>query len=186
MRYRTIILVIAGLLLITGCSTGKPAAIREPNATDVMFLQMMVAGENGTAELIHLAEARTLPAEITTLTEAIRTTQADESRTMQGWLRSWRQPITMDPDTAVHAHHGGAALSPTELGELRRASPADFRTRFLSMLIAQQHNAVDLARMETATGSHPGAQDLAHRIDQSRTAQIATLLTLAAQPSTPS
>jgi uncharacterized protein (DUF305 family) len=163
--------------------TGPPApAPSAHNATDVMFLQMMVAREKETAELIDRGRARSLPGDLATLTEAIRATQADETRLMTGWLKDWKQPIAMDPDAAAHTHHGGRdLLTRADLNEL--AGSGDFTTRFLNLLIGQQHNAVELARMEAGTGVNPGARDLARRIDQSRTAQIATLLALVA-PST--
>ena len=71
------------------------------------------------------------------------------------------------------------ALGPDDLADLKRADCAAFSTQFVNLLIAQQHDAVELARMETATGTHAGAEDLARRIVESRTAQIATLLTAA-------
>ena len=181
MARRTTVLALAGILLAAGCGGGRAATpAADHNATDVMFLQMMVAREQETAELLQVARARTLPTAIRTLAEAIRTTQADESRTMQGWLTGWRQPVRMDPAAASHRHHGGlAVLGPDDLADLKRADSDAFSTQFVNLLIAQQHDAVELARMETATGTHAGAEELARRIVKSRTAQIATLLTAA-------
>jgi uncharacterized protein (DUF305 family) len=195
MNHRTLGLVTAVLLLTAGCGSGDSASApvaasasspagttaTRHNATDVMFLQMMVAREQETARLTRLARSKDLPAEVSTLAAAIQSTQADEARTMAGWLRDWGRPAVMDPDAAAHSHHGGLeSLSPADLAELGRAKPEDFPTRFLNLLIAQQHNAVELARMETTTGTHPGARDLARRIDQSRTAQIAAMLAMVA------
>jgi len=146
-----------------------------------MFLQMMVAREKETAQLTRLATSRTLPAEISTLAAAIQTTQADEARTMTTRLLVWKQPTAMDPNAAAHTHHGGLNhVSKADLAELEQAKAEDFPTRFLNLLIAQQHNAVELARMETATGADGETVDLARRIDQSRTAQIAVMLKMVA------
>ncbi len=147
-----------------------------------MFLQMLTARHRETAELIRVAESRELPAEIATLAAAIRATQADESTMMTKWLTRWDESTAMDPDDDVHAAHGGkTSLSPGDLADLSSSSSADFSTRFLNLLIAQQHNEVELARMAVAEGAHPEFRELAGRIDQSRTAQIGAMLEMVAE-----
>jgi uncharacterized protein (DUF305 family) len=151
------------------------------NATDVMFLQMMVAREVETAQLIRLAQDRQLPGEAATLAAAIGATQTDEARDMTGWLQNWKQPTAMDPKASVHSHHGGLeGIGPDDLAALKSASSDAFPSRFLNLMIAQQHNAVELARMETAGGMNQQARDLAERVDRSRTAQIAAMLAMVA------
>jgi uncharacterized protein (DUF305 family) len=192
----------AGAILLTGCGgrtgpTHAPpvgaaatSAKGEHNATDVMFLQMMIAREQETALLTDRAAAavgqgqgHALPAQVATLAAAIASTQADEATTMTGWLQSWRQPTTMSGDPSVHAQHGGStALDPADLTALDHATGSDYTERFLSLLIAQQHNAVELAAMETQTGVHDPARELARRITESRNAEIAQMLTLVAAP----
>ena len=45
-------------------------------------------------------------------------------------------------------------------------------------MIAQQDDAIQLARSETAGGANPQAKALAKRIDESRTAQIKQMLAM--------
>jgi uncharacterized protein (DUF305 family) len=190
----------AGALLLTGCGGGTgpthapppgaaPASAKGTyNGTDVMFLQMMIAREQQTALLTDRAAAATaqdhpLPAQVATLAAAIASTQADETTTMTGWLRNWRQPTAMSGDPSVHAQHGGSTtLDPADLTALDHATGTDYTERFLNLLIAQQHNAVELAAMETQTGVHDPARELAQRITESRNAEIAQMLTLVAAP----
>jgi len=197
---RLIGLVTVTLLLTAGCgpsATAPPAgggpapgstssAKSSPetghNGTDVMFLQMMVAREQETAQLIRLARDRPLRGEAATLAAAIGATQADEAKDMTGWLQGWNQPTAMDPKASAHSRHGGLeGIGPSDLAELKSASSEAFLSRFLNLLIAQQHNAVELARMETAGGMNQQARELAARVDQSRTAQISAMLAMVAE-----
>jgi uncharacterized protein (DUF305 family) len=184
-------LIPAAILLTSACGADGRAGSPTPassaadplaggfNATDVMFLQMMVAREADTARLIPLMQGRRLPQEVKTLAAAIETTQADESETMTAWLHAWKQPTAVDTQPSLHASHGGlSTLDAADLAALKRAGDTGFPVRFLNLLIAEQHNAVELARMETSTGINSAAKGLAHRIDESRTAQISAMLTL--------
>ncbi|MFB9722626.1 DUF305 domain-containing protein [Planobispora longispora] len=145
------------------------------NAADVMFLQMMIPHHRQGAELAALAKARSAREPVRTLAAAIAATQGDEARTMTDWLRAWRQPLEAEP----HAHdaHGGLHVTPAEEAEaLAGLRGAAFDARFLNVLIAHQHNAVEMARTELKTGRNPQAVELARRIERSRSEQIRQML----------
>ena len=186
-------LLAATLLLVAGCGPdptapgGTPAspeastaaATGSFNETDVMFLQMMVTHHGQTLELVRLAETRARRAELKTLAAAIDVTQADERETMRDWLRDWGRATSADPDAYAHADHGGLpATGPEQVAALARSTGAEFETAFLNLLIAHQHNAVEMARTEVRSGVDPEARELARRIDLSRTAQIDQMLKL--------
>lgn len=204
-RYRRTLLAPVVVLLLAGCggapaTTGRPPAVADPvtsgpvatatvgapaaspgsfNPADVMFLQMMVTHHGQGLELVRLAESRAQRAEIRTLAAAIDVTQADEQETMRGWLRSWGKPTEADPDAHAHADHGGLpATGPEQIAALGRTTGAEFESAFLNLLIAHQHNAVEMARNEVRFGQDPAAKELAGRIDQSRTAQINQMLAM--------
>jgi uncharacterized protein (DUF305 family) len=191
-RYRRTLLTPVVLLLLAGCG-GPPATTPGPqsqpvasvaaatpgpfNPADVMFLQMMVTHHGQGLELVRLAESRAQRAQVRTLAAAIDVTQTEEQETMRGWLRSWGRPTEADPNAHAHADHGGLpATGPEQIAALGRAGDADFETAFLNLLIAHQHNAVEMARTETRLGQDPGARELAGRIDRSRTAEINQML----------
>nr|MDT0657181.1 DUF305 domain-containing protein [Micromonospora sp. DSM 115978] len=166
---------------------GSPGAPADGafNATDVMFLQMMLEQHAIAAELLRLAAERARTPEVTTLAAAIDVTQRTETDTMTRWLRDWGQPLTVDPAAhQAHDAHGGhqvlrgATAADVEL--LRSTGAAEFERTFLNILIAHQHNAVELARMENAGGVHPEVRELARRVDLSRTGQIQQMLPMAA------
>lgn len=195
-------------LSVTGCATAPPppdppadpatatAAGAAPddtvdaddtvNAVDVMFLQMTLEQHAIAAELTRLAADRAIDEAVRTLAAAIEVTQADEAHLMTGWLTSWGQPVEADPAArgahGEHDAHGGHdALRGTTDADLAllAATPADeFDRTLLNILIAHQHNAVRLARMARDAGADPQVREFAGRIDQSRTAQIAQMLTM--------
>lgn len=192
-------LVVATLLLLGGCAgapTGPVATAPRPgpvgstgptpsvgagafNDTDVMFLQMMVVHHGQGLTLVRLVPERARRDEVKTLAAAIDVTQEAEQRDMRNWLRGWGRATEADPAAHVHADHGGLPLlGPEQLSALALTGGTRFETDFLNLLIGHQHNAVELARMETRSGIHPEVRDLARRIDLSRTAQIDQMLKL--------
>jgi uncharacterized protein (DUF305 family) len=146
----------------------------------VMFLQMMVPHLEQGRTIARLAEDRAGRDEVRLLAAAIESTQADEEATMSARLREWRQPATAPVD--AHSGHGGMPRTvDAELAALRGTTGPDFDRRFLNVMIAHQDDAIQLARVETATGSDSAAKALADRIDRSRSAQIHQMLTFLGQ-----
>ncbi|HEU4426104.1 MAG TPA: DUF305 domain-containing protein [Pilimelia sp.] len=190
MRHRLPALAAAGALLLGGCGAGD-AAPRRPsgegtattapagtfNDTDVMFLQMMVSHHGEGLEMVRLAGERATRTDVRTLAGAIETSETAEVDTMTAWLRARGEPTTADPNPSMHAGHGATvAGGPARIASLRQAPAADFDHTFLNLLIGHQHNAVELARMELASGANPEVKALAKRIDESRRAQISLML----------
>jgi uncharacterized protein (DUF305 family) len=147
------------------------------NDTDVMFLQMLGPHHTQGIEIVKIGAEKSTRAEIRTLAEAIRVTQAEEVTRMSGWLKAWKQPATAD--AAAHAAHGGMpGTSEKELAALRAKNAAEFDRDFLNTLIAHQDDAVQLARMETVGGANAQAKAFAKQVDQSRSAQLKQMLAL--------
>jgi uncharacterized protein (DUF305 family) len=164
-------------LLLTGC--GATAAPPAYNAADVMFLQMLIPQNQQGIEIVRLAADRPLPASLKELAAAIGSTQQTEIDTMKGWLHGWAAPETMDMDPQAHAGHGGMKLtSPDLVSALKAAPDAEFGRKFLDVLTGQQQGAAELARTESGTGGgvNAEARDLARRVIESRTAEVAQLL----------
>ncbi|MGJ6964264.1 DUF305 domain-containing protein [Streptosporangium sp. G11] len=150
------------------------------NPPDVMFLQMMVPHNTQGVRLVRLVRERQVRPEVKELAEAIGVTQERESASMSGLLNAWGQPATAKDDE--HAAHGGMpGVSEEEMAALIAAPPAEFERRFLDMLIAQQDDATQMAKVEVATGLHAQVTEMAKRVDVSRTAQIAQMLALRGQ-----
>jgi uncharacterized protein (DUF305 family) len=189
-RYATVLIAVA--LSLSACGTAPKAPANEVvsaqaavqaegghNDTDVMYLQMMVAHHKQGLEMVELAEKRATRPEIRTLAEAIDVTQADEVTMMTGWLKQWSAPTTVDHAPSAHADHGGLpATGPEEIAALKKAKGAKFETAFLNLFVAHQHNAVEMAHLETEQGSNAEAKAFADRVRASRADQIKQMLQL--------
>lgn len=184
-RSAAALLAVCGLLLIVRCGTtgGSPSGGPAPaarggagfNASDVMFLQMMLPHQEQGVKLVRLAERHRVRPEVRTLAAAIETTEVAEARQMQGQLRSWRRPLRADP--GAHAAHGGMPqTTEAELTALAKTPPDRFERAFLNLLIAHQDDAVQMARLETGKGRDAWTKRLAQRVERSRSAQIDQML----------
>ncbi|MGC5010806.1 DUF305 domain-containing protein [Streptosporangium sp. DT93] len=172
---------------VAAVGRGMPSPSPEPpvgtaagvafNAQDVMFLQMMVPHNAQVVGLVRLVREREVRPEVRELAEAIGVTQERESASMSALLAGWGQPATAQDDE--HAAHGGMpGVSEEEIEALTAAPAAEFERRFLDMMIAQQDDASQMARVEVATGLHSQVTEMAGRVDVSRGAQIARMLVL--------
>jgi uncharacterized protein (DUF305 family) len=170
-------------IIATGCSSAAPdGQARKPtfNDTDVMFLQMMIAHHGPADEMLTLAKTRATREDIKTLAAAVQVTQADETKTMTGWLQSWGEPLVSNAGADAHAAHGGALpKGDAEIKALREATNADFDRIFITIFSGYQQTAVTLARMEINGGAFPKAVELADRVDKNRRAQIELMSRLA-------
>lgn len=158
-------------------ASGSPEPGKSYNASDVMFAQMMVPHHGQGIKIVGLAADRATTPGVKTLAAAIETTQTAEVTTISGWLRTWGKPATAPADE--HTAHGGMpGTTEGEIATVRRKTGKDFDRAFLNMLIAHQDDAIQLARLEAATGYHAEVRKLATLIDKSRSAQIAQMLEL--------
>ncbi|MEV4535940.1 DUF305 domain-containing protein [Asanoa sp. NPDC049518] len=167
----------AVLLLVAGCAGPAPAAPPSYNDTDVMFLQMMLAHHEPAAKLLTLGEKQASRPEVKAVATEIATAQAAETATIRSRLSGWDEPLVSAAHAGLHEAHGGLPLlDDAELLRLAGLTGGEFDSTFLTMLIGHQHGAVELARMETATGVDPPTRELAARTDETVRTQIQRLL----------
>jgi uncharacterized protein (DUF305 family) len=188
-RLRYAAVLIAASLTLGACGTAPETQTQQVTAvvqagdtyndTDVMYLQMMVAHHEQGLEMVGLAEKKAERAEVRTLAQAVKVTQADEVELMKSWLAGWSKPATVDHAPSAHEDHGGLpATGPEEMAALKKAKGADFESTFLNLFVAHQHNAVEMAGMEKAGGSNAETKAFADRVKASRTDQIKQMLQL--------
>ncbi|GIF70775.1 DUF305 domain-containing protein [Asanoa siamensis] len=167
------------LVLLAGCGAGQQAAAAPPsyNDTDVMFLQMMLAHHEPAAKLLALGEKQAADPAVKAVATELASAQATETATIRDRLTGWGQPLVSAAHAGAHAEHGGLPLlDEAELIKLAGLTGREFDTAFLTMLTGHQHGAVELARMEAATGIDPATRELAARTEETVRAQIQRLL----------
>jgi uncharacterized protein (DUF305 family) len=146
------------------------------NDADVTFAQMMIPHHQQAVEMARLAETRASDPEVKQLATTIKTAQAPEITTMTGWLTGWGQP-TAQP--GGHNMPGMSEMpgmmSEAEIAQLTAATGVDFDRMFARMMIAHHNGAIQMCRDMMANGSNAQAKALATTIEQTQTAEVATL-----------
>jgi uncharacterized protein (DUF305 family) len=177
-------------LVLAGCGTAaSPAPVASAQAvaeiqagdqfndTDVMFLQMLVHHQKQGLEMTRTAAARAQNPALKVLAQAVQATEEDELSMMQSWLTQWKKPVDVDTTKSLHADHGGLpATGPAEIKALKTVSAGGFDTAFLNLFLAHQHNAIEMAHLETTSGSNPQAKAFADRVRESRQGEVQQML----------
>ena len=172
----------ASLLLVTACGGANQDAASDTgsphNEADVAFAEMMIPHHQQAVEMATLAETRADSQEVKDLAAAIKAAQDPEIQTMQGWLKAWGEDgmaHDMSPDEMP-----GMVDSKT-MGNLGKATGAEFDRQFLTAMIAHHEGAVAMAESEKSDGVHKGALGLADAIIKTQTAEIKQMQKLLAE-----
>ncbi|TBL37585.1 DUF305 domain-containing protein [Verrucosispora sp. SN26_14.1] len=145
-----------------------PSVTTEMTGIDLLFLSMMAGHTEQTLEIVRLVRGRLVDDELRTLVAAIEVTETDELADARAWLAQAGRTARADD----HAGHG---TGPDQLARLRDAAPGQVDAVLVEVLGSHQQAAADLARAHLAAGTDERVRDLAQRVGQSRTAQVAML-----------
>ncbi|MFF5295328.1 DUF305 domain-containing protein [Paractinoplanes globisporus] len=149
------------------------------NDTDVMFLQMLVYHQKQGLEMTATAASRAQSPDLKVLAQAVQATEKDELSMMKSWLTQWKRPVDVDTTKSLHADHGGLpATGPAEIKALKTVSAAAFDTAFLNLFLAHQHNAIEMAHLETTNGANEAVKAYAARVRESRQGEVQQMLRL--------
>jgi uncharacterized protein (DUF305 family) len=164
---------------VTATSVAEIQAGDKYNDTDVMFLQMLAYHQKQGLEMTTTASARAKNPQLKTLAEAVQATEKDELSMMQAWLTQWGKPTDVDTSVSLHADHGGLpATGPAEIKALKTVAAPAFDTAFLNLFLAHQHNAIEMAHLETTQGANAEAKAFATRVRDSRQGEVQQMLKL--------
>ncbi|RIV39509.1 DUF305 domain-containing protein [Micromonospora radicis] len=163
----------------SGTAVAEIKAAQDYNDTDVMFLQMFVHHQRQGLQMTAAAVGRAQDPELRTLAEAVRATEQDELKMIEGWLRGWGKPTEVDTAPNLHADHGGLpGTGPAEIESLTTVADAEFDTAFLSLFLAHQHNAMELANLVKDGGRNADTMAFGERVRASRQGEIQQMLRL--------
>jgi uncharacterized protein (DUF305 family) len=161
------------MLLASGCSgvnkDASPDNGSPHNEADVAFSEMMIPHHQQAVEMAKLAETRAENQDVKDLATAIEAAQDPEIQTMQGWLKSWGED-GMSHEMG-HDEMPGMVDDKT-MGELGKATGAEFDRLFLTSMIAHHEGAIAMAESEKSDGVHKGALRLADAIIKTQAAEI--------------
>ncbi|HKE86674.1 MAG TPA: DUF305 domain-containing protein [Vicinamibacterales bacterium] len=160
---------------ITATRATDTSAI-QATATDVQFMQGMIAHHAQALEMTALLASRTNREEMRLLARRIELSQSDEIGMMQRWLTTRGQTV---PDMHAHHDHGGALmpgmLTPEEMSRLEAAQGQAFDRLFLESMIRHHDGALtmvnDLFSTEGA-GQEPEIYAFASDVDADQRIEI--------------
>lgn len=186
MRIRTIALAMSALavsLTLTACAggtnTGMEGMHHESSAAptaaqfndpDVAFAMTMIPHHEQAIEMADmLLEKNGIDERVVSLAEDIKAAQGPEIETMTEWLEAWGHPY----EGMEGMNHGDGMMTEADMDALAAAEGTEAGRLFLEQMIEHHDGAITMAEQEVSTGENPDAIDLAKRIVQSQSAEIA-------------
>lgn len=140
------------------------------NDADVNFATNMVAHHQQAIEMADLLlEKDGVDERVINLALAIKEAQGPEIAMMTGWLEAWGEGGMSGMD------HGGGMMSNEDMAALEGAAGPEASGLFLAQMIEHHQGAITMAEDELASGENDDALDLAQKILDDQTAEIAEM-----------
>ncbi|MCZ4068821.1 DUF305 domain-containing protein [Microbacterium sp. H37-C3] len=153
-------------------SSAAPAA--NANDADIMFASMMIEHHTQAIDMSDTLLAKDgIDERVTALAEQIKAAQQPEIDQLQGWLDEWGAD-TADMDMEGMDHSGGM-MTEEDMQALDTATGTEASRLFLEQMIEHHTGAIDMAQDQVDNGQNPDAVDLAQKIIDDQTAEIATM-----------
>lgn len=157
----------------TGTSQATATVDAAQDDADTEFAQMMIVHHEGAIEMADVAATDAASEEVRELAENISAAQGPEIDKMSSWLEAWGEEPTAEGD--MGGMDMGGLDQEAAMAELSGVPGADFDRRFRELMIEHHRGAVDMAEAELAGGENPQALELAQRIIDAQTTEIAEM-----------
>jgi uncharacterized protein (DUF305 family) len=180
----------AGVVVQPG-APGQPSKTLPPSTrpsvpkvspADVAFMQGMIMHHSQAVEMTALIDQRTQNKDLRSLGAKISSSQSDEIRFMQRWLKARGQPISMAMPGMPEMDMLGnpiepmpGMLTPEQMEALEKAKGADFDHLFLTGMIQHHQGALTMVKdlFDTAgAGQDADLFDFATDADNTQRAEI--------------
>jgi uncharacterized protein (DUF305 family) len=197
MKFRTYALATSAaalLLVLAGCSgmsgdmegmdhgsdgnTSAPtdSVSAEFNSADETFAMEMIAHHEQAIEMSDMLLAKEgVDARVVELAEAIKAAQDPEIDQMLGFLDAWGLEMPEDMNGMEGMDHSGGMMSDDDMAALEQASGPEASSLFLEQMIQHHQGAIDMAQQQIENGQNPQALELAQKIVDDQTAEIAEM-----------
>ncbi|MFF4694181.1 DUF305 domain-containing protein [Streptomyces chattanoogensis] len=147
------------------------------NDADVKFAQMMIPHHQQAVEMAELSGSRAADKEIKELSAAIERAQGPEIKTLQGWLKAWGKPESMDHGMpGMHHGSGGSGMSgimsEKDMADLKASKGTAYDKKFAAMMTEHHNGAISMAEDEQKNGRNADAKKLAGAIIKGQTAEV--------------
>lgn len=167
--------VQSGASATPSTSASQPAQPAAHNAADTAFAQNMIPHHQQAVDMAMTVLNKGADEKVHALAQRIALAQQPEIELMTGWLKAWGEP-TMSAGHDMAAMPG--MMSDEQMRRFQAASGAALDRMFLSMMIEHHQGAVTMAETELRDGLNAEAKQLAQRIKDSQTKEIAEMRAL--------
>jgi uncharacterized protein (DUF305 family) len=177
----------------TSTGTGATSAQDEHNQPDLMFVQMMIPHHAQAIEMSDILLGKDgIDERVVALAEQIKAAQGPEIEQMKGWLEGWGEDVSDTGHSLMGGmgHFGTGALGGTgeiggmmsqqDMNALQDAGGAAVARLFLQQMTQHHQGAIQMAKMEVASGQDREVIALAQTIIESQQAEIGKMQNLLA------
>ncbi len=171
-------LLLAALLVVTGCGTTVPETAAPPpastatdlTATDLAFVDLVIPQNESALAALALTTTRPESALRPVADQVAATYRAELAQVRDVLARTGRQ------ETGQHdGHDMPGMITAAELAAVGRAEAPDFDQQLRTLLRTQFEEARTVARAELSSGTNPPVLELGARIDRTRAEFLALL-----------
>jgi len=166
----------------TPSPTAAGSTSTEHNDADLMFVRGMIPHHQQAVEMSAIVlEKSGISPETAALAQQIQAAQQPEIATMEGWLKTWGQPMDDDMGGMNHGGMDDGMASMDEMKNFEVTDGTDAEKLFLTMMTRHHQGAIKMAQTETSDGKNPDAVALAKTIIETQQGEINTMQELLAK-----
>ncbi|NBY15968.1 MAG: DUF305 domain-containing protein [Actinobacteria bacterium] len=181
---KRIAIALTVLTLLTGCArintanspnnhmSQMPGTNTSANASDIMFVQMMIPHHSQAIEMSDYAKTNTTNPVVLALAAKISAAQQPEIDLMGNWLHQWGIHDMHEMDMNMS---DDGMLSDSQMATLKAATGKEFDKLYLTGMIAHHQGAVAMAQEVLVDGQNSRVHELATNIVESQTSEIAQM-----------
>jgi uncharacterized protein (DUF305 family) len=171
---RTVLALVAGVLLIAGCgddnNNADSSSAASANPVDRAFVREMIPHHESAVQMAQIAQRRGQSAFVKQLADDIVRTQTAEISTLRAADRRLKAAGVSVGSLGVPEHMMGMDDDPASLKSAKR-----FDRAFLTMMIPHHEGAIEMANAERKKGKDPKLKTLAHKIITAQRREIAEM-----------
>ena len=162
--------------------TAAGSTSTEHNDADLMFVRGMIPHHQQAVEMSDMLLKKSgVSPETTALAQQIQAAQQPEIATMQGWLKTWGQPMDDDMDGMDQGGMDDGMAGVDEMKNFEVTDGTDAEELYLKMMTMHHQGAIKMAQKETSDGKNPDAVALAKTIIETQQGEINTMRQLLAK-----
>lgn len=186
--------LLVGALVLTACGDSDDPTVGSPttdstisadqaqfNEQDKQWAADMAVHHDGAIEMSDVILQKSPPESVRALAERIKAAQDPEINQLHGMLEAFGEDVS----GGGHDGHGSsgemAGMTEKDMAELQAASSIEAARLYLTGMIAHHRGAIEMSEKQITEGKHAPAVELAKKIRDDQTAEIAEIERLLTQ-----